>query len=61
MVRVKSKAETRPPDERNTHSKTTYATLEETKAVAAQAGCAREDLGQRPPVGKPVYGVRSAR
>ena len=40
----------RPPEKSNTHSNTTQATLVETKAVAAQAGCVREDLGQRPPV-----------
>ena len=40
----------RPPDKSNTYYKTTQATLVETKAVAAQAGCVREDLGPRPPV-----------
>ena len=38
----------RPPEKCNTHPKTTYATLGEIQAVAAQAGCALEDLGQRP-------------
>ena len=51
----------RPLEKSTTHSKTTQATLVETQAVAAQAGCAREVLWQSPPVRKPVSGVGSVR